>query len=349
MKRFLPTLLLVILCIGGFWFAASHSFFKKPEDKPVNLVTANKDDVQSFTIKNNAPQQGETPVITLEKKDGKWAMTQPAAYPLNTYSPDSWVSAITSATGDKKIEENVQDLSKYGLDKPKEEFQIVLKDGTRKTLLLGDATPVTGTYYVKTDGSSTVYQMSQENLQSLQKQPIDMVEKDPFQFDYNKLKSLTVQWKGQEWTLTKSDLSKMAYESDWKLGDLSLSSDDGTAFLDKMINFASDQLPVAASTVKVDNPELTVKIVESVDGKDVPSTYVGKIDGGVIWIVKQGGPWAYSLNPDDIQQLYDKAQDTRDKVAKEKADAQKASSSNAGSQSSGSTGASSTSQTQQTK
>jgi hypothetical protein len=86
-----------------------------------------------------------------------------------------------------------------------------------------------------------------------------------------------------------------------------------------------------------------------VDGKDVPSTYVGKIDGGVIWIVKQGGPWAYSLNPDDIQQLYDKAQDTRDKVAKEKADAQKASSSNAGSQSSGSTGASSTSQTQQTK
>lgn len=68
MKRLIPTMILVILCIGGFWFASSKDFFKeKPPEAPA-LVNVKKEEVAGYTIK-----KGDT-VIELQQKDGGWTM-----------------------------------------------------------------------------------------------------------------------------------------------------------------------------------------------------------------------------------------------------------------------------------
>lgn len=314
MKKLLPTLILVVVCIAGFWYASSKDFFREKKDEPVPLITVKKEDVQSFTIKNNEADSGDGALVVLENKDGQWTMTKPASYPLNSYSTDSWLGAISQTTGEKKVEDNAADLSKYGLDKPKQEFQVTLKDGTQKSLLVGEETPIPGFYFVKTGDSNAVYQESQDQINSLKKGPLDFLEKSPFQFEYNKLKSLNVEWKGNQWTLTKSDPSKMGYESNWRLGSLDLKPEDGSSFLDKLINISTDRMVKPASEVKMDGAELRVSIVEDKDGKDSPSTYLGKIDGNDVWIAKQGGDWAYAISLSSVEELYNKADDTKKKV-----------------------------------
>jgi hypothetical protein len=320
MKRLVPTLILVVICIAGFWYASAHDFFREPKEEPVPLVAVSKDDVQSFTIKNNDENSGDAALITLEKKDGAWTMTQPASYPLNSYGADSWVNAIIAVKGDKKLEDDPSNLAEYGLDKPKLEYTVTLKDGSVKKLFVGNTTPIPEYMFVKTSDSPAVYQASLELLNPLKKEPFDFLEKSPFQFEYNKLKVLTVEWGGKQWTLTKKDPSKMGYESEWKLGDLDLSASDGSSFLDRMINISTSSMVRKASEVNTEGAELKVSIIEEKDGKDIPSTYLGKIDANQndIWIVKQGGDWAYVIPVATAQNLYDKADEIRSKVEQEK-------------------------------
>lgn len=304
MKRLIPTIVLLVLCIGGFWYASSKDFFKEKKPTPAAVVNVKKEEVASYTIK-----KGDS-VIEMQQKDGKWSMTKPAPLPLNGYSPAGWIDSLNGATKEKTVNANASDLAQFGLDQPKQEFTVTLTNGTTQKLSIGNPLPVPGFSYAKFGSSPEVFQMSDEKIKSLAKEPIDFMEKSPFIVHYEEIRSLTVDWKGQKWTLTKSDPSKASYDSNWKLGDKELKGSDASGILDKTAFISSNEMVKRVAEVKLDAPELKVEMKDvDKNNKETTTVYVGKIDGDNVWIAKQGGEWVYTIPAATIQELADKGKE----------------------------------------
>ncbi|MCZ8523560.1 MULTISPECIES: DUF4340 domain-containing protein [Paenibacillus] len=299
MKRLIPTLVLVILCIGGFWYASSKDFFKEKPPETPSLVTVNKQDVSAYTIKN-----GET-VTQMEQKDGQWAMTKPSALPLNEFQPGAWVDSFTNAKKEKTVDANPSDLAQFGLAQPKQEFTVTLKDGTKHTLSVGDPVAVQGFYYAKFSSSPEVFQLAETHVTALAKQPLDFMEKSPVKLNYEAVRSIAVDYKGEKWTLTKAEPDKKSYEANWKLGDKEVKGADASAYLDKTSFLMTDQPAKAATDVKgLDQPDLRLEVQEAdAEGKAAASVYTGKLDGTSVWLAKQGGTWAFAVPAASVQEL----------------------------------------------
>jgi hypothetical protein len=301
MKRLIPTLLLVLVCIVAYWYASSHNFFREKKDEVKQLTASvKKEDVQSFSI--NTPN-GQ---IELQRSDKDWKMTKPSDIPLNVSSVEGWLDSFGLVTYEAKVEDNAADLAKYGLDKPKQTFKVTMKNGSAQTLLIGDPLPIQGYYYAKMDGSNTVYQVGEQQITSLGKTQVDFMQKSPVKFDYDKVTGMQLNWKGQKWALTKTEKDKSAAEAKWKLGGKELKGSDVSPILDKFLFLETQQVAKPASQVKIDSPDLYVELTETDNGKDKTTMYQGKIDGGNVWLVKQGDAWAYAIPTQSIQELADK-------------------------------------------
>jgi hypothetical protein len=311
MKRLLPTLLLVIVCIGGFWYASSQSFFK---DKTVvnekKLVVLKAADIQAIQLQAKNALSSVSPdavfdLTELTKKAANWEMIKPAAYPVNSFSVDSWNEAYAALTYEGIVEESPTSLADYGLDKPQQYFQVTLKDGTIKKLLIGNALPIEGHVYAKFADAPKVFDVSDTLLAGLKKQPLDFVNKNAVMVKYDNVKSIQMEWKGAKWLLEKAQADKTVFESTWKLDGKERKANEGTAILDKIVALSTVVLPKAAAEVKMDEPELRITITESEAGKDTVSTFTGKIDKDNVWITKQGGAWAFSVPIASVQEAFD--------------------------------------------
>jgi hypothetical protein len=311
MKRLLPTLILVLVCLGGFWYASSQSFFK---DKTVvdakKLVVLKATDIQAIQIQARDAASTDSTDIALKpteltKKSTNWEMTLPAAYPVNSFSVDSWNDAYAALTYESVVEENPTNLADYGLAEPKEYFQVTSQDGTTKKLLIGNALPIEGHVYAKFADAPKVYDVTDQALAGLKKQPLDFIDKNAVKFTYDNVKSIQVEWKGAKWLLEKAQADKTVFESTWKLDGKERKANEGTAIIDKIVALAASELPKAATEIKMDSPELLITVTETAAGKDNVSTFTGKIDKENVWITKQGGAWAFSVPAASVQEAFD--------------------------------------------
>ncbi|NRF93720.1 DUF4340 domain-containing protein [Paenibacillus frigoriresistens] len=299
MKRFIPTILLVVICIGGFWYASSKNFFQEKKDEPKSLITLKQEDVQSIHVKKEEQQ------IELARNGSGWDMKTPAAAPINTNQVGSWLDALGLVTSTKLVEDQVSNLSNYGLDKPLGTYEVTLKDGSKKGLLVGTALPIEGFSYVQVEGSPAVYQVSDQSLSALSKEPVDFADASPVQFESDKVQSVKLTWKGQTYTLAKTDKDKVAAEANWKLGDKELKGAEATPLLNELNFLHSAELPQPAAQKPTAGGELKIELGLSVDGKEVTEIYEGKLSQDQVWLTKQGGQWAYLLTAADIQKLAD--------------------------------------------
>ncbi|NOU95160.1 DUF4340 domain-containing protein [Paenibacillus sp. LMG 31456] len=301
MKRLIPTLLLVIICIGGFWYASSKDFFKESKAPAASLVKVNKDEVASFTIK---VADGE---IELQRKDGKWTMSKPSPLPLNDYSADGWIESFNSLSKDKTVDANAADLAQFGLDKPSQQFKVTLNNGSSHTISIGAPVAIQGFSYAILSGSPEVFRLSDSQSKPLAMTPIDFMEKSPVKLEYDQIRSMSVEWKGQKWAITKTDTDKKAYESDWKLDEKVVKGPDANEYLSRLKFLSTEQPARPASGIKMNSPELKVE-VKSVDAsqKEITTVYLGKVEQDNVWFMKEGTEWAYAVPADSIQELANK-------------------------------------------
>ncbi|KRE97896.1 hypothetical protein ASG89_28735 [Paenibacillus sp. Soil766] len=299
MKRFIPTILLVVICIGGFWYASSKDFFQEKKDEPKSLLILKQEDVKAVSVKTEDGQ------IEISRTTNGWDMQKPAAAPINSNQVDSWLDMLGLVTSTKLVEDQATNLAEYGLDKPVGTYEVTLKDGSKQGLLVGTVLPIEGFSYVQVQGSSAVYQVSDQSLTSLNKTPVDFADTSPIHQENDKVQSVKLTWKGQSWTLTKTDKDKVAADASWKLGDKEMKGTEASPLLDQLIFLHTGELPQAAAQMPTTGGELKMEIGMTVDGKDVTDVYEGKLSGAQVWLAKQGGQWAYSLAPEDIQKLAD--------------------------------------------
>ncbi|WP_281882871.1 DUF4340 domain-containing protein [Paenibacillus sp. YYML68] len=305
MKRLLPTLILVLVCIGGFWYASSQDFFKeKPEQLPA-LVQVQSGDVERFTIQN-----GEA-VTTLERQDGKWAMAMPSPLPLTSYGADAWVSSFVGLKKDKVVTADATDVSSFGLTEPKVKLTMQAAGGVEQVLEIGDKVPVGAAYYARLGGAGDVFQLSEGDYMSLVKQPLDFMDKNAVLVEYDKVRGLSVSWKDASWTLTKTEPDKSAFESKWTLGERELAGNEALGFLDRAASLLTDQLPRRAAEVQgLGQPELRLELKNAAeDSGESTVTYTGKVEGDLVWIVRAGSDWALAVPMASVQELADHAKE----------------------------------------
>lgn len=300
MKRLIPTLLLVALCVGGYWYASSKDLFRENPAEVKTLVAAVKSqDVQSVTLAMDGKE------TALSRTDGdKWTMSKPRALPIDADLVTGWAESFNMLTYETKVEENAADLAKYGLDKPRRSYTLGFKNGSTRTVSVGNPLAIPGYSYVNVDGGKVVYQVSDQSLGNLAKQPVDFQVKGPVKFDYDKVTSMQITWKGESWTLSKTDKDKPAAEAAWKLGAKELKGADASPIMDSLLFLSTreEAQPAAAAS----GADFTAVVTETDSGKESMATYTGRIDGDNVWIAKQGDAWAYAMPLQSIQELADK-------------------------------------------
>lgn len=301
MKKLWPTLVLVLVCAAGFWYGRANGWFasQKEETAAKPLFTIAADDITGATLDKG----GET--IELSKEGAEWKMKQPAAYPLNTYRPGSWVSSFSQLGYASIVEDKATDIAPYGLDKPTAQYAVKLADGTTYKLLVGNPLPIAGSSYVQIAGAPAVYEVSDTELKNLDVTPLELVDTRAVKAEYNDVQTVALTWKGEAWLLAKQEPEKTAYESTWKLDDKELTAPEGAGILDKLMTLYTDVLPVPVKEGDMSAPELTVKLGEKRDGKASDIVLFGKINGELVTLHTQGSPWGYTVGLDKIQGLYD--------------------------------------------
>lgn len=307
MKKFLPTLILVVILIGGYAYAKSENFFKEEAKTDETLFAVKGTDVKELKLGS-----GDT-AVQLKRTATGWEMTAPEAYPVESYSADAVAEALSSLTVKGVVDEAPANLGEFGLDKPVQQVEAVLADGGVKTVLIGNPLPVSGTTYIKTADANTVYEADDTMLANINKTAEDFLDKSVFKVEYDKVTALELEWKGEKWTLTKSDPAKKAYESAWKLGDKELKPEEGSGVLDKLVYLSTDRLPKKRSEVDWATPELKVTLTQ---GEGAPVVYEGKIDNQLVRVAKTDGTFAFALGASDLDALADQLKQLQTREAK---------------------------------
>jgi len=299
MKRLWPTLLLVLVCAAGFWFAASRNFFREEEQPPQAFVTVKAEQVQSISVETADNQ------VALQRKDNDWEMTKPGPAPVSANQVESWISSLGLVTQEKLVEDNPADLATYGLDKPLQTYRVTLKDGTSQALLVGQPLPIEGYSYAKLDGATGVYQVSDQSLGLLNHTAVDFIDAQPIAFDVDQVQSAKLVWKGQTWSLTKSDKDKPAADAKWKLGDKELTGSDASGLLNGLTFLRTSQLTKPVADAPTDGGELSLEVTLDDNGSAKTERYQGKLSDNLVWLGKIGGAWTYALTTEDVQKAAD--------------------------------------------
>lgn len=294
MKKFLPTLILLAVLIGGYAYAKSENFFKEAPKTDQELFAVKSADVKELKLVTGAN------TVQLKRTGSGWEMTAPEAYPVQSYAADAVAEALGTLTVKGVVDEAPASLGEFGLDQPLRQVEAVLADGSIKTLLIGNPLPVSGTTYLKTGDANTIYEADDNLLASISKSAEDFLDKSVFKVEYDKVAALTLEWKGETWTLTKTDPAKKAYESAWKLGDKELKPEEGSGVLDKLLFLSTDRLPKKRAEVDWTAPELKVTLTQT---EGTPVVYEGKIDNQLVRVAKTDGAFAFALGVSDMDEV----------------------------------------------
>lgn len=100
-----------------------------------------------------------------------WVLSGLDDYDIDSSKVSTLASAVSTIISKHKIEENVTDFAKYGLEEP----LIVVKMKDRKhgevTLYIGDKSPTLGEYFIRLNNDTTVYTIYSHKVETLT-QPI---------------------------------------------------------------------------------------------------------------------------------------------------------------------------------
>ena len=108
------------------------------QDESVVILTKSSDDITSVKVSN---EHGEYSVNKSESGKSTWSIPELGTLNANATAEASMISNLDGFKAKKLVEENVEDMSKYGLDKPTADLTVEYSDGTATTLHVGSVSP----------------------------------------------------------------------------------------------------------------------------------------------------------------------------------------------------------------
>lgn len=298
MRKWVPTILVVIVLIVGWVYAASQNYFREEEAVQAKLLGIQSGDVQSITIHDTTEETSDvaaTSTLTLE--NGVWQMVEPKAYPLNGYSVSSWLDALSDANQELVVEEAPKDLNKYGLGTDARRMDIKLKDNREIKLAIGGQLPADDARYVRVD-SGPVVAVQTEAITSIALSRRDLLDTTPFNMDETNVGSL--EWEGEAATwMLKTTLDNDAAEQTWTLNGKTIEATDAVSLIGKIKNLSTADDVRKASELKNSVPRFTLSVEQTVNGQQVRDVYRGLTvpsEPNQIWVITPDGQWAYGMD-----------------------------------------------------
>ncbi|MFC9711791.1 DUF4340 domain-containing protein [Paenibacillus sp. NPDC056933] len=300
MKKWLPTILVVVVLIIGWVYAASQNYFREEEAEKVKLLGIQSGDIQSITIHDTTAgtSHGTEPSTSkLELKNGIWNMVEPKAYPLNGYIVSSWLDALSGADQEMVVEEEPKDLDKYGLGTNATLLDIQLNDNRVIKLTIGGQLPADEARYVRVN-SGPVVAVQTEVISNIELSRHDLLDTTPFNLDETNVTSLEWEGKAATWML-KSSSEEGAAEQKWTLNGEAIETTDAVSLIGKIKNLSTADDVHKASELKGTVPRFTLSVEQMVNGEAVTDVYRGLTvasEPDQIWVITPDGQWAYSMD-----------------------------------------------------
>ncbi len=238
MRKWIPTVLLLVVLGAGIIYAKSQNFFREQAPAARQLVQLTQGDITSFAITG---KDGKS--VELDQHDGKWSMSKPRSYPLNQYTLDNWLAAIQNVKLGDVVESSPKDVAKYGISATHDQVEIKTKNGDVRTFAFGDTLPSGDAVYVLSD-QKEIASVPIDTLSGLLLGVDDFTDTTPFDWDDTKLSG--IEWEGQNasWMLRSSGNSGTgdSASASWTLNGKSVAGDTATSLSQQIKNLASNQL-----------------------------------------------------------------------------------------------------------
>lgn len=258
----------------------------------VELYEVDKGNVKSLKIKN---AWGEYELLS----DGNGGFIEENIKDFKQYTTNvtSVVTAACKVTAKRMIEENCENLEKYGLDNPKIIAQLTDNNDKTYKLSIGNEAPSGGNYFLYND-ENTVYVLSLVSVTSLELSPLDLVDvmlTDTVEdLSYERIELFgTV----REKPIVIVNMDSLAAEDETVLfaydiispGSAHLEANIANEFLYSFSEMYANKAEVLHPTKEdltkygFDNPYSTVKI-ETVD--KTQNIIVGKVEGDKVYVMR---------------------------------------------------------------
>ena len=303
MKKFIPTILLLVVLAGMWAFAHSQNYFQE-QAEPEKLMGTDVIDpaaITSFRIVSG----GE--ITELTKQNNEWVMTSPEAYPVNSYAVDEWLDTVTNVDLASVVEENPTDLEKYGLSLDNQGIIITTEDGGTIEIALGNNLPTGSKVYAQL-GAGQVVSIAETTASNLLLSPLQLMDTTPFEWDNDQLVSLEWESRDISWVLKRKD-GEEGETAAWTLNGESVELTDADSLMNQLKTIATDQVlqkPKQGST----SVSFTVT-TELEDG--TTQVYQGLTDftdEGIYYVkTNQDITLAYVISADSVDKVADKAKD----------------------------------------
>jgi hypothetical protein len=174
---------------GAVWWAQRHPPSSTTSTTPASpkLVDVPEAQVQSIDLK----KKGGTS-ITLQRQNGKWAITAPEALTADQEAVNSLANSLSPVNADSVVEDKASDLGKYGLTTPSLTVDVHKKDGKTEQISFGDDVPAGSTVYARVGTDPKIYAVSSSVKTSFDKGPNDLRDKRLLTYDSNQLTRVEV-------------------------------------------------------------------------------------------------------------------------------------------------------------
>jgi len=169
---------------GAVWYAKKHPQSDASTATPASPALVN---IPDASIESIAIQKKDGSPVTIARKNGKWALTAPAAFNADQDAASGLVTSLSPVTADSIVDDKPTDLSRYGLSAPSLTVTVHQKNGKSDEILLGDDVPAGSLVYASHKGDPKVYALSSSIKTSLDKSVSDLRDKRLLTFDTNQL------------------------------------------------------------------------------------------------------------------------------------------------------------------
>ncbi len=186
-RNLLIAAVILLALSGAVWWSKKHpeaaqSASTSTAPPSTKVIDVPDSQLQSITLKRK-----DGSLVTVERKNNKWAITQPQAFATDQDAVASLASALSPVTADDLVEDKTTDFSKYGLATPVLNVIVQTKKGKTDQFEFGDDVPTGSLVYARLANSPKVYALSSSVKTSLDKTANDLRDKRLLTFDTNNL------------------------------------------------------------------------------------------------------------------------------------------------------------------
>ena len=162
-KRSIIALAVVLALMLGAYVFLRNRPPKETEPDTTPAVEISKFERQKIVRMTVTNENGELEFVkkTVKGEDGEditeWEITKPYSITIVQSKVEDLARTFSALTAEALVEENAQELEKYGLKDPAGTGEAELDDGSKVVLYLGSKTAAGNTYYLMKEGDPNVY------------------------------------------------------------------------------------------------------------------------------------------------------------------------------------------------